>query len=144
MADASSIPDMPDNYGVPLNVPPPDPLGRSVTIAKPPPVSTDSSSIPDMPADQGNPAVTPPPESWADWTKRQASENWQKASTASGMDWGRSALDDASMGFAAPIQGYLTGENTDDIRKRYAASQGINSRRCEHRLISCNLRAWAW
>ena len=125
MADASSIPDMPDTYGnSTVTVPKPDPLGRSITVApQQPAVSTDGSSIPDMPDHYGNPAVTPPPESWADWTKRQAAANWQKASTASGMDWGRSALDDASMGFAAPIQGYLTGENTDDIRKRYAASQ---------------------
>ena len=63
------------------------------------------------------------PSAWGNWLSRNASENWQKASTAKGADWANSALDDVSLGTADWAQHLYTGEPTEAIRARTAASQ---------------------
>ena len=109
----------------------------------PAPATTDQSAPPPTPRPGGfKPAYAGPPRhqptpndlhpeeqgwlspsAWGNWASRNASENWQKASTAKGSDWANSALDDVTMGGADWAQHLYTGEPTESIRARTAASQ---------------------
>jgi hypothetical protein len=88
-----------------------------------PPVTTTAAPPTDTGSGQGfwydvlhpQPANLSRPQTWRDWAT--------KTYDPSAKDVGSAALDDASFGFADPIQSYATGEDVNAIRARTAQSQ---------------------